>query len=157
MTTPGGARVYGGRRHSGPAGDGDDDAEGRATVVRVATLWAEAMAVWNEKTNLNQSELCGARGERSSVLLRILKMLVTQLHSLINRWIYHHVYLSINRRMYQTYIHRLPLPSPVYVPRNISALYSSVPRNLKNPRNISYFSIVKHWLCTNACEIYEVP
>jgi hypothetical protein len=57
-TGPGGARVGGGRCHSGPAGDGDDDVKGRPAQAR------------NEKTNLSQNELCGVRGGRSSTLLQ---------------------------------------------------------------------------------------
>jgi hypothetical protein len=40
------------------------------------------------------------------------------------------------------HIHQLTLHLSVYGSRNISVLYSSVPRNLKTLRNIAYFPVV---------------
>jgi hypothetical protein len=52
-----------------------------------------------------------------------------------------------------TYIRRLPnfghqlrLYSSILVPRNISQLYSSIPRNIKAPRNVPRFLVVKSLL-----------
>jgi hypothetical protein len=64
----GGARVDGGRRCSGPTGDDDEGEEGGS--VRAVTLGLEAAAARNKKPNQSECELCGAWGERSSVLVQ---------------------------------------------------------------------------------------
>jgi hypothetical protein len=65
----GGVRVGGGRRLSGPAGDGDEGAEGRPAQAAALGAKAAAATAWNKKSSQSRSELCGTWGERSSALV----------------------------------------------------------------------------------------
>jgi hypothetical protein len=61
--------VGGGRRLSGPAGDGDEGAEGRPAQAAALGAKAAAATAWNKKSSQSRSELCGTWGERSSALV----------------------------------------------------------------------------------------
>jgi hypothetical protein len=91
-----------------------------------------------------RSELCGARRVWSKcACINFLKPSATWVHLSVNRRIYCHVYSSVNRWTYKLYIPRFTLHSSVYERRNISLLYSGVPRNLKTWRKIHCFPIVQ--------------
>jgi hypothetical protein len=123
----------------GTEGVGDDKRRGPGGGLR----WREgremerrAAAAATQKKILSPG-LCG--GDAG---INFLNSSERTIHSSVNRRMHYHIYLSINRPIYSAYVRWFQIPCSILISRNIVHLYSSVQRNIKKSRNVSYFPVV---------------